>query len=80
MRKFDHADYAANPGKYRLFKTADMATTLFANNEPDLPADTPVGLTFFADAYNGVYRRTMPVYTLHTGHQVFATALKNFVL
>ena len=80
MSKFDHADYAANPGKYRLFKTADMATTLFANNEPDLPIDTPVGLTFFADAYNALYRKTLPVYTLHTGHQVFATALKNFVL
>jgi hypothetical protein len=84
MTRFDHKDFAANPAKYRLFRTARIASHIFTENgEHDLAEGTIVGITYRFDAYNAMYRRTEPVYTL-TGmsphRDLYANALSNFVL
>lgn len=87
MSKFNHADYQANPGKYRLFKTATIAGNIVTHNgEHDLPEGQIVGVKYRFDAFNAMYRRTEPVYTV-TGpfgslasRDLYANALADFVL
>ena len=79
MSKFDHNDYQQNPGKYRLFKTAELRFTII--NEGDgVPAGTIVGIEYCGDVYNRLHRRTEPVYRLSTGDNSFANGLQNFTL
>lgn len=82
MRKFDYTDYTANPGKYRLFKTARIATHLFTNNgEHDLHEGTFVGITYHCTARNQLYRRDEPLYRLSGSNRiVYANVLCDFVL
>jgi hypothetical protein len=79
MNKFDHKDYVANPAKYRLFKTATLRNTI-VNESGYVDAGTIVGLEFFNDVYSAFYKRTEPVYKLHTGDMCFAANLADFTL
>ncbi len=81
-RKYDPKDYAANPAKYRLFKTAQIATHLLTNNgEHDLQEGQFVAIEFRCEAPNPLYRRREPVYTIKgTGRDLYANALMNLCL
>lgn len=81
-RKFDLKDFQANPGKYELFKTAQIAAHIFTNNgEQDLAAGQYVGIKYRCSAFNRMYRRTEPVYTIiGADRDLYANALMNFVL
>jgi hypothetical protein len=78
--RFDYKDFAANPNKYKLFKTATMATTLFGADGDDVAQDTIVALTYRGVVRNQLYKRDEPIYALNTGHVVYANTLKDFVL
>lgn len=80
--KYDPKDYAQNPGKYRLFQTAQIAAHVFNHNgEQDLPEGQFVGIKFRCEAYQPMYRRMEPVYTIvGTDRDLYANALMNFVL
>jgi len=84
-RKFDAKDYQQNPGKYRLFSTAQIATHVFTQDGAnDLPEGKHVAIAFRCEAPNPLYRRVEPVYHV-TGdgiepRDLYANALKNFVL
>ena len=82
MSKFSHTDYQANPGKYRLFNTAVVASHIFTNNgENDIESGTVVGIEFMRDAFNAMYRRTEPVYSIKGfGRHLYANCLADFVL
>ena len=46
MNKYDPQDFAANPGKYHLFKTARIARNVVTRNgEADLPKGAHVGVS-----------------------------------
>ena len=67
--RFDHADYATNPDKYRLFRTARIAGTVFrhsddAYNRNDIPAGEYVRVTFKGERMHKLYRRVVPVFTV----------------
>lgn len=83
-RTYDHADFVANPRKYKLFKSADMATNLFGENGADIAAGTPVGIKFLGVRRNQLYKRDEPIYEITSGangyHVVYANALTSFVL
>jgi hypothetical protein len=79
-RKYDHADFVANPRKYQLYTSADVARNLFGENGADVPAGTPVGVKFIGVRRNQLYKRDEPVYQITTGHVVYANALSSFVL
>lgn len=79
-RKFDAKDYQQNPGKYRLFSTAQIATHVFTQDgEADLPEGKHVAIVFRCEAMNRLFRRVEPVYHVE-GRDLYASALKNFVL
>ena len=82
MDRFDHADFVANPGKYRLFQTARIAANIITNNgEFDLNEGQFVGIEYRCEAFNRMYRRNEPVYTIKgTGRDLYANCLGNFVL
>jgi len=82
MHKFDTKDYAANPGKYRLFQTARIASNVFTHNaDNDLREGEYVGIKYFCDAYNKLYRRTEPVYhIIGKDCDLYANALADFCL
>jgi hypothetical protein len=82
---FDHADFETNPKKYELFRTARVKSHVFTDNgEDDLAAGQFVAIRHIRNAYNGVRRRTEPVYSITTGGGVwgvmFANNLSNFTL
>ena len=81
-RKFDRADFESNPAKYELFRTAQIATHVFTNNgEHDLEQGQFVRIQFRCVAFNRLYRRNMPVYTIEgTGRDMYANTLMNFTL
>ena len=79
-RKYDHADFLANPNKYALYSSADVACNLFGENGADVSAGTPVGIKFLGVRRNQLYKRDEPIYQLTTGHVVYANALNCFVL
>lgn len=82
MSRFDHKDFAANPGKYALFSTAKIAAHIFTNNgENDIAADTVVGIDYQGIGFNRMYQRNEPIYRLiGLGCDVYAHNLKDFVL
>jgi len=79
---YDAKDFEANPGKYRLFKTAIIAKhILTCNGEHDLPQGEHVGIEFTYEAFNPLYRRMEPVYCIKgTDRYLYANALSDFVL
>lgn len=82
---FDHADFVANPNKYRLFQTATVAGHIFTENgENDLPAGERVNIRFMRTAYNPLRRRDEPVYGITADNAkwnlVYASNLTRFVL
>lgn len=82
MSRFRHADYLAHPAKYRLFKTATIAAHILTQNgEHDLPQGEIVAIEYRCDAFNPLYRRTEPVYSIKgTGRDLYANALADFCL
>ena len=79
MSKFDHADFTANQGKYRLFKTATVRNSII-NQDGHVDAGTIVGLEFLGVVRNQMYRRDEPVYRLTTGDTCYANNLTDFCL
>lgn len=78
--KYDHADFKANPDKYRLFSTAEIATHFFTENgADDLREGEIVAIKFRCVAPNRLRMRMEPVYTVK-GRDVYASALRRFVL
>lgn len=80
--QYDAKDFAANPGKYRLFQTARIAKHVFTHNgEHDLPEGEHVGIVFRCEAFNPMFRRMEPVYTIKgKDRDLYANALGDFVL
>lgn len=82
---YDPRDFAANPGKYQLFKTATVARSIFTHNaEHDIPEGTIVGLRYICTARNQLFRRDEPVYALtRNGSEdvtVYGNTLTGFTL
>lgn len=79
---YDAKDFAENPGKYRLFKTAVIAKHVFTENgEHDLREGQHVGIKFRCVNKNPLYRRYEPIYTIiGTDSDLYANCLKDFVL
>jgi hypothetical protein len=82
MRAYDPKDFAANPLKYQLFKTATIAKHVHTNNgEHDLPQGAIVGIAYRFNALNPLYRRREPIYTIvGTDRDLYANCLADFVL
>ena len=82
MNTYDAKDFAAKPGKYRLFQTARIAKHVFTcDGEHDLPQGEHVGIEFRCEAFNPLYRRMEPVYHIKgKGRDLYANALSDFVL
>jgi hypothetical protein len=85
MKMFDHKDFAANPGKYMLFKTAKVNGHVFTENgTDDLEAGQYVAIKHMRNAWNGLRHREEPVYSITANGKVwgvmFASSLSNFVL
>lgn len=80
--QYDAKDFAANPGKYRLFQTARIAKHVFTQNgDQDLKKGEHVAIEFRCEAFNALYRRTEPVYTIKgKDRDLYANALGDFVL
>lgn len=84
-RRFDHADFLANPGKYQLFQIARVGSHVFTENgTDDLEAGQPVAIRHIRNAYNGLRHRDEPVYSITANGKVwgvmFASALSHFVI
>lgn len=77
--KFDYQDFARNPKKYELFKTAIVRNTMIREDGETLEGTT-VGLRFAGVKRNQLYRRNEPVYVLSTGDVCYANNLHSFVL
>lgn len=80
MSRYDHSDFVANPKKYQLYTSAEVAYHLFGENGQDVPEGTPVGVKFAGVVRNQLYRRDEPIYKLTTGHVVYANCLSSFVI
>lgn len=78
-KKFNHADFVRNPGKYELFKTA-IVRNLIINQEGEVPEGTIVGIKYAGERFNPLYRRNEPLYVLSTGDVCYANNLHSFVL
>ena len=86
-RKYDAKDYAQNPGKYRLFKTAQIACNVLTHNgAQDIPQGAHVAIEYHCEAFNALFRRKEPVYKVsgpafkEPFRVLYANTLKNFVL
>ena len=82
---FNHADFETNPKKYELFCTARVNAQVFTENgADDLAAGQFVAVRHIRNAYNGMRRRTEPVYSITTAGKVwgvmFANNLSDFCL
>lgn len=82
---FNHSDFQANPKKYESVKTARVASHVFTENgSDDLEKGQFVAVRHIRNAYNGLRRRTEPVYSVTTGGKVwgvmFASNFSDFVL
>ena len=80
MRNFDRSDFIANPKKYELFKTAEIAV-----NFPtlDVKIGDVVAIEWFGNKPNAFWRDAPlePVYEVKgMTHYVYASGLRNFVL
>ena len=85
MNQFDHRDFAANPGKYLLFKTARISSNIITRDgENDLEIGQFVAISYLRNAWNQLRRREEPVYTVTVNGSVwgclYANALCDFVL
>lgn len=82
MRTYDPKDFAANPRKYELFKTAIIARDIITHNgDDDIKAGTCVGIEYFCTAPNKLFRRNEPVYRIAgTERHLYANCLADFVL
>lgn len=79
-RNYDPKDFAANPGKYRLFKTATLRTHVFTENGAnDLSEGAIVALAYVGEAYNPLYRRNEPLYRVGD-NTLYANAFTGFTL
>lgn len=86
MRKFDPKDYAADPAKYRLFRTAIVAESILTL--PDLKPGQCVAIEWHSDALNKPREAIMPIYKVRTSTEpaeefppmLFACALADFGL
>jgi hypothetical protein len=82
---YDAKDFARDPEKYRLFKTAQIARHVFTNNgEFDLPEGKYVELRYRCTARNQLFRRDEPVYTVTADDKewgdIYGNALTGFTL
>ena len=78
---YNPKDFAANPGKYRLFKTAAIARHVFTENgAQDIPEGQIVKIEFRCIARNRLFRRDEPVYTVNDSLDLYANVLKDFCL
>ena len=82
VSRYDPKDYAANPGKYRLFRTARVATNMFTHDGVnDLRVGEHVAIEYRLSALNKLYRREEPVYTIvGKDCDLYANALCDFCL
>ena len=82
MRPYDPRDFATNPRKYELFKTATIARDIITHNgDDDIKAGTHVGIEYFRTAPNPLFRREEPVYRLAgTQRHLYANCFADFVL
>jgi hypothetical protein len=86
---YDQKDYAANPKKYQLFKSARIARQLITlNGYDDLLEGEYVSIKYRCEAFNKMYGRYEPVYTITNTQKglptelrdVYANNLTNFIL
>lgn len=82
---YNPKDYFENPGKYKLFRSARIARHVFtANGAADLAAGEYVSIKYRCEAFNSMYGRYEPVYTIvnteHGARDVYANTLTNFIL
>jgi hypothetical protein len=89
MHAYDKNDYFENPGKYKLFRSARIARHICTENGTnDLAAGEFVSIKYRCEAFNKMYGRYEPVYTIvNTEHgvpsearDVYANNLASFVL
>ena len=86
---YNPKDYFENPGKYKLFRSARIASHVFTENgAADLAAGEYVSIKYRCEAFNKLYGRYEPIYTIvNTEHgvpsearDVYANTLTNFIL
>ena len=86
---YSQKDYSENPKKYQLFKSARIARQIITENgEDDLNAGEFVSIKYRCEAFNRMYGRYEPVYTITNtergipteSRDVYANNLTNFVL
>ena len=82
---YDPKDFAANPRKYELYKTAEVARHIFTEDgADDLAPGTILRVKFHCVARNQLYRRDEPVYLCESAGKdhgyFYASTLENFVL
>jgi hypothetical protein len=75
----EYSDYVANPGKYKLYKTARLAVDLPGT---DYKKGQYVSVRHFDDRPNAVFigSPVYPVYAVNEDVYLFGNALENFVL
>jgi hypothetical protein len=86
---YSQKDYAANPKKYQLFTSARIARQLITlNGYDDLLEGEYVSIKYRCEAFNKMYGRYEPVYTITNTQKgipnelrdVYANNLTNFIL
>lgn len=85
MLSYDPTDFARNPRKYEMFKTARVNTRVFTENgESDLEQGQYVAVSHFRNVWNALRLRDEPVYSITTNGKVwgylYASALADFCL
>ena len=81
--RYNHQDFASNPAKYRLFKTAITVGHLFTHNgESDLPGSSVVSIQYAGDRPNRLAGgRLEPFYEVNGGtHYLLGSNLQDFCL
>ena len=79
MNKYNSADFRANPEKYKLFNTAEIAVNFPTIN---VKIGDVVAIKWHDNKPNQFKNEPLePVYEVHGfTHYVYASALKNFLL
>jgi hypothetical protein len=80
---FNHTDYLTNPKKYELFKTATVKGDIYTDSGKVLAKGDIVQVEYVRRLPNSLYGRVEPTYKVfseHHEHEMFASALADFVL
>lgn len=85
MKRYSPQEFASNPGKFTLYKTASVAAHFHTENgRDDLTVGQTVSISYRCTALNRLFRRTEPVYAVSVGGRfwgdVYANTLADFCL